>query len=282
MAATTTALMVTAGLTQDEAALEVMLDLPEKSLFLGMGGPQNCRVVNIPKGDDLTMPIVSGRAPGARSRTTNTTADLSFTALSGTAATFTKSYEYDAFELSFQARNDISDQKLGLLVQASLDQSKMGAGNNIDASILGQYSSATYSVGSAASDFSIAALAEAKQRLKVAHAPGRYICVMPATQDAAISQIDELTRFDIRGDGSTVVNGVGYRWQGIDIYTSSNCTSQHGIVASVDNLMLVMRMMPEIHEWVAENQGAYRWALHMDYAYGLGFADWIVNFDCVA
>ena len=63
---------------------------------------------------------------------------------------------------------------------------------------------------------------------------------------------------------------------------SSQCTAQHGIVADASALMLLMRTMPEVHEWRSEDYAADRWALHMDYAYGLSFNDWIVNFDCAA
>ncbi len=60
-------------------------------------------------------------------------------------------------------------------------------------------------MGGAGADFTIGALADGIEKLKVANAPEPYYAVLPSTQWAVLALTDELIRFDIRGEGNTIV-----------------------------------------------------------------------------
>ena len=278
----TAALFNTAGLSVAKYGLDILLDLPNLSVFMGQGQPSSLmKAYSVANGYTLHAPVMSGRSATARTAGTDDNNTITFSALSGTAVTFTPNFSYDAWAIDYQTMNKMTTQELAASLIAAREQSTLALKNVVDAAMLGLYSSATYDVGGAGADVTIGMLAEAKRRLEVANAPKPYYCVLPATQDDVLSQMDELNRVDIRGDNGTILNGDKYRWHGIDIYVTGNCPTAssitHGLMFSAQALKAVFRDLPTIKAWDQENQFSYQMAVYMDWAYAVSFADWIVD-----
>lgn len=280
---TTSALLNTAGLSGAQVGAEVLLDLPNKSVFMGQGGPALIKGYSVANGYTLSAPVIAGRSTTSRTRGTDDNNELTFSALSGTAVQFTKQSVYDAWQLDDMQYNDMRPEELRSLILGGTEQSVFALRNSVDAAVLGLYSSAAYSVGGGGVNFAIDALAEAKKRLKVGNAQGRIYAVLPATQDDKLSTCDELTRYDARGEGRTMVDGTdAYKWQGIEIFTSGNCPTSggvaHGLVFSEAGIRAVFRDLPKVSAWYQEERNSHRLKVVMDWAYANSFSDWIVDF----
>lgn len=273
-----TSLLGTAGHAPDQFGREIVMDMPNQSVMIPL-----VQAYQIEKGETLTAPLTSARSLTSITRGSGETNSISFTAISDTGKTFTKAAAYDAFELGYPTLNDIPADRLAAEVSALKQQSTWACANNVDAALLGLYSSASANVGGGGVDFSIDLLAEAIKALKSANAPGRLFAVLPNTQWDHLAQTDELVRFDVRGEGNTIVNGTGFRYHGVDIFTTGNVPTSggvaHGLVFSEYGIRLAMRDMATVKEWEEPaNLAGYRCLVYLDYAYFNSFTDWIVDF----
>lgn len=287
IAANTTSLLSTAGYAADQFGLDSLLDLPNNSVFMGSGqGFSLVSVSNIGPGASLYLPVMGARTVTARTRGTSDNSDITATAIGDSKKSFTKRFVQDAIVFDQMALNDLDPARLRLHIDDWGAQARMAMGNDVDNTFLSLYSSAANTVGSAAGDFTIDALAEAKKLLRAANAPGPYFAVLPATQDDHLALTDELNRFDIRGNGDTAVNGpvngIKYRWQGVDIYTTGNCPTAsnvaYGLVFSMQGIKAQFRNVPTIEEWREGKEMSTYLNMYMDYIYMNTFNDWIVAF----
>lgn len=278
---TTTALLNTAGLSPNQYGLEVLLDLPNRSVFMGQGAPRLINSYSIGQGSTLYAPVVNGRTARAITRGSEP-AQLTFDAIGGTAASFTKRFTYNALSVGYGSLNDMPPEHLAATLTAYQTQATRALANDVDSAILGLYSSASSNVGGTGAEFSIGALASAIELLEVANAPRPYYAVLPASQWAALAQTDELVRFDIRGEGNTIVNGTGFRYQGVDIFVTGNCPTSsgtaHGLVFSQEGIIMTVRDLPGVKDWDDPESACRRMAIFLDWAYANSFSDWIVDF----
>lgn len=285
MAFTTTSLLNTAGLSPNQYGLDVLLDLPNRSIFMGQGAPSLIQSYSIGEGSTLYAPLLAGRSATAITRGSEPSA-LTYTAISGTAASFTKRFTYDALQIGYGTLNDMPPANLAAFLNAYRFQAGRALANDVDTQILGLYASASSNVGGTGADFSIGALASAIELLEVANAPRPYYAVLPASQWSAIAQTDELVRFDIRGEGNTIVNGTGFRYQGVDIYVTGNCPTSagtaHGLVFSERGIIMTVRDLPGVKDWDDPDKASRCMALFLDWAYANSFSDWIVDFQTTA
>jgi hypothetical protein len=281
VAFSTTSLLNTAGLSPNQYGLDVLLDLPNRSIFLGQGAPRLIQSYSIAEGSTLYAPLLSGRSATAIVRGSEPAA-LTYTAISGTAVSFTKRFTYDALQIGYATLNDMPPANLAAFLNGYKNLATRALANDVDSQVLGLYSTATNNVGGAGASFTISALASAIKFLEVANAPRPYYAVLPATQWAALAQTDELVRFDIRGEGNTIVNGTGFRYQGVDIFVTGNVPTSagtaHGLVFSEAGIIATFRDLPGVKDWDEPNTASRKMALFLDWAYANSFADWIVDF----
>lgn len=280
---TTTALLNTAGLSPNQYGLDVLLDLPNRSVFMGQGAPRLISSYSIGQGSTLYAPVVSARTASAITRGSEP-ANLTYQAIAGTAATFTKRFTYNALSIGYGSLNDMPPEQLAATLRAYQFQATRALANDVDTQVLGLWSSAAAgnTVGGGAVDFTIGNLADAIKLLEVANAPRPYYAVLPATQWDHLATTDELVRFDIRGEGSTIVNGTGFRYHGCDIFVTGNCPTgggiAHGLVFSSEGVIMTVRDLPGVKDWDDPDTASRRLAIFLDWAYANSFSDWIVDF----
>lgn len=277
-----TSLLNTAGLSPDQYGLDVLLDLPNRSVFMGQGGPMLIKSYAIEKGNTLYAPTLGARSATAVTRGASETTAMTFTAISDSAVSFTKRFAYDAWEIGYPTLNDMPPAHLRATLLGLREQATMALKNDFDSQMLSLYSSAANTVGSSGVDFSVANLAEAIKLLEVANAPRPYAAVLPSTQWDHLAASDELIRFDIRGETSPIVTGTGFRYFDVNIYTTGNVPTAagaaHGLVFSRDGIIAAIRDFPVVKEWDEPEDFAMRMAIYVDFAYANSFSDWIVDF----
>jgi len=284
-----TSLLNTAGISPDQYGAEILLDLPNNSVMLGGNRPDpgvpGSPIVDayaIAAGSTLYAPKLGARSATSITRGSEPTS-LTYSQISDTAGSFTKSAAYDAWSIPYTVVNDVPAERLAAELGGIRRQSAMAMGNSIDSSLLGLYSSAANAVGSSGVEFTIDNLAAAIKYLEVANAPKPYYAVLPSTQWDHLARTDELTRFDIRGEGGTLVNGTGFRFQGVDIYTTGNVPTAsgaaHGLVFSRMGIRVAIRDNVMVREWEEPQAfAAMRGLVFLDFAYLNSFTDWIVDF----
>ncbi len=64
----TTSLLSTAGLSPDQYGLEILPDLPNRSVFMGQGGPALVDAYSIGMGSTLYAPVLGARTVTAVTR----------------------------------------------------------------------------------------------------------------------------------------------------------------------------------------------------------------------
>ena len=276
MATTTTSVLSTAGLSPNQYGTEVALDAANKSVMRPL-----VRTYNIAKGNTLYIPKVGTRSVTKRVRGTNDADNVTYAALSDTAVTFSKTFAVDALEISYESLNDMPAAHLAAWLNAEKSQMGSAVANQFDADTLGLYSVASDNVGDSSSNVSGAMLKEAIKALRVANAPGPYFIVLPETQWDHLADIDELTRFDVRGEGDTMQNRQAFKLHGVMIFTTGNVPTaagtSHGLAFSGEGIAAAMRDEIVIKEWDNPNNFTQRIAAYTDYAYANTFADWIVD-----
>lgn len=275
-----------AGIAPDQYGLEIVLDLPNKSVML-----PRVRSYEIPLGHALYIPVVGARSVTARARSTETsgtgTGDegsaITLNTLDDTKLTMTKRFVYDGFYMGFETLNDLPEANRNAWFRAEQDQITMALGNDMDTQLLNLYSSAANGVGSGGADASLGQINEAIKLLRIANAPAPYTIVYPETQWDHLADIDALTRFDIRGEGSTIVNGQGFRLHGTDIVTSANVAtsggSAFGLAFSGEGIRVALRDQATVEQWRDSNTFTERVAIYSDFAYVNTFTDWIVQIE---
>lgn len=284
-----TSVLGTAGLSPDQFGAEIVLDLPNKSVFMGQGGPALVNSYLIAQGETLSVPKIGARTLTAVTRGTNETAAITFNTISDTAATFTKRFAYDAWEVGYPTRNDMPPDRLASTLNGVKEQATMAIANDVDSQLLSLYASASSNVGGAGADFSIGALAEGIEKLKVANAPGPYYAVLPSTQWAVLAQTQELIQYSIRGVQSPIAQESGdiaFNYAGVKIFTTGNVPvatgTAHGLIFSAWGIRMAIRDMATVKEWEEPaNLAAVRMLVFEDFAYVNTFSDWIVDFQCV-
>jgi hypothetical protein len=273
---TTTALLSTAGLSPDQYGLQVAIDAANKSVMLPL-----IRRYMIPEGSTLYIPKVGTRSATARTRGTDDSEQITFTALDDSAVSFTKKWTYDALAKSWATINDMPPANLAAWLNAERVQMGAALANQLDADILGLHASATTSVGSNAVDVSLPLLVEAIKALRVANAPEPYFMVFDETQWDHLAQIDELTRFDVRGEGDTIVNRQAFRLHGVSIFTTNNVvaasSAANNIAFSGEAFAIAIRDMVKMVEWQDPDLFSTKLAAYSDYAYANTFADYFVR-----
>ncbi len=289
---TSAALLNTAGHVPDVWAAEIVQDLPNKSVMLGGGTGAGALMdaITVPKGAALNVPIMPSRSLSTRARTGTTTEGqtITFESLSQSSDSLVKRFSYNALALSYEALNDLSPERLAMTIEAHRAQMLWALGNDVDVQTLGLYSSATYSVGGALSDFAAADLAVAIRRLQVANAPPPYYCVLPATQWDHIAQDPDIVESQKRGD-SVIPTAAGlqdgFNYHGVRIFTTGNVPTSsnvaHGLVFSQAGIRFVMRDQVQVKEWDDPNVFSQKLAIFQEFAYMDTFADWIVDFKTI-
>ena len=282
---THTGLLRTAGHLPDTWGAEIALDLPNKSVMLPLA-----QSYSMAPGDTMNMPVMGARTVVQRDRGSGQEEGdtLTFGALSDSDVAFTKRAAYNAMALDYLAVNDLGPQRLAASVAAHQEQAVRALANDIDAQVLGLYSSATYNVGSGVGDFASADLAEAIRRLQVANAPPPYYAVLPATQWDHIASDSSIVQSQIRGDSvspSSAGLSDGFNYHGVRIFTTANVPTAtnvaHGLVFSSAGIRLIMRQSPTIKDWDDPQTMSLKTLIWQDFAYLNSFADWIVDFQTI-
>jgi len=281
----TTTILNGIGLSLNQVSADIMLDMPNNSVFLGQGGPALIDAAVIPAGATLSQRTLTARSATARTRGTDDGKAITFSALAGSKGSYTKRFAYDAFYLDYAARNDMSDAEYRQTIDAWIDAGKRALANDFDSQILALYSSAASSTGGAGIDVTTALLAEARKLLLVANAPrpNEYFAVLPATQDDKLAQIAELNNANVRGGGSApMVTNEQYSFHKMRIFTTGNVPTAtsiaHGMVGSPDGVKVAIRDMPTVKIWDDPDTLSWKHAIYMDWAYVNTFNDWIVDF----
>ena len=146
----------------------------------------------VAKGDSLFIPKVAARTLTARTRGTHDGDDITFSAISGTKATMTKRFSYDAFALGFEALNDMSNEQVGAQVLAEITQIEMALANDIDAQLLGLHASATAGTVTATGGIDASKIREGVKLLRLANAPLPYFFVVHENEWDSLAAIDIL------------------------------------------------------------------------------------------
>ena len=276
-----TGLLSTAGHLPDAWGAEIALDLPNKSVMMPL-----VEAYSMAPGDTMSLPKMGARTVTARVRGSGQDEGeaVVFSALSDTAATFTKRAAYDGMAYDYLAINDLGPERLAASVNAHKDQAVRAMANDLDTQLLSLYSSASTNVGGA-SDFAAADLAEAIRLLQVANAPTPYYCVLPATQWDHLAADSSIVQSQIRGDAVIpTAAGLtdGFNYHGVRIFTTGNVPTAssiaHGLVFSSAGIRLIMRSAPTIKDWDDPDTMSLKTLIWQDFAYTNSFSDWIVDF----
>ena len=271
-----TSVLNTAGIAPNQWGTEIARDLANKSVMLNL-----CEAYQVAPGNSLYIPTYPTRTANTITRGSSETAAISYTSVSNSAATFTKSASYDAIEIGYVTLNDLPPANLSAMLEAQKAAATDALVNTVDSAALGLYSTATYAVTE--TDITYAGLTEAIRRLRVANAPAPYYIVLPETQWDHLAEIDQLIRFDVRGQAGPVSTGQGFNMFGVNIFTTGNCPtsggSAFGLAFSSRGIRLAVRNMATVKEWDEPGNLAYRMAIWCDFAYANTYADWIVKIE---
>lgn len=274
---TYTSLLSTAGLSPNQYGLEVALDAANKAVMMPL-----VTMYPIPKGASLYIPKVGARSAAEITRGADETDAITYKNITDTAASFTKKFSYDALEMGYATLNDLPPAHLAATLNAVKAQMGSALANDVDSSLLGLYASASSNVGSSGDNVTYDLLIEAIRKLRVANAPGDYFIVLPETQWDHLAKIDELIRYEVRGEGSAITNGTMFKLFGVSIFCTNNVPTAagaaHGLAFSRGGIALAVRDMVTVKEWDEPNNFAYRLAVFSDYAYANTYTDYIVDF----
>jgi hypothetical protein len=279
-----TGILATAGHLPDTWGAEIALDLPNKSVMMPL-----VEAYSMAPGDTMSLPKMGARTVTARVRGAGNDEGeaVVFSALSDTAATFTKRAAYDGMAYDYLAINDLGPERLSASVNAHKDQAVRAMANDLDAQLLSLYSSASANVGGAG-DFAASDLAEAIRLLQVANAPTPYYAVLPATQWDHLAADSSIVQSQIRGDAVIPTSAGltdGFNYHGVRIFTTGNVPTAssvaHGLVFSSAGIRLIMRSAPTIKDWDDPDTMSLKTLIWQDFAYTNSFSDWIVDFQTV-
>lgn len=276
--------LVSIGSAPDQFGLDVWLSASNQAVML----PLVDRYV-IETGNDLFIPNVATRSATARARATDDTpsdgaegSSITYTRGSGTRIQFTKRFVYDAEQLPWETIIDLPPAHFSAWLNAEREQMAIGLANDIDATLLALYSSATHSVGTGAGDFDYQELAEGIKDIRTSNGRGNIFGVFPETQFDHLSLSDPLTKFmntgRPNGQAQTVFMGPGNS----SIVTTNNVQTAsgqaHALVFDGRGIAVAIRQTPTFK--VAEDLDTFsdKIAIYMDYIYAVRDAGFLCDY----
>ena len=275
---TTTTLLGTAKMAADQFGLQVAIEAVNRSVML----PLSRRYI-IPEGNALYIPKVGTRAVTALTRGTDDGVAWTYSALNDTGITMTKRATYDALAVDWLVMNDLTPDRAAAWLNAERSQMSAALANDFDTTLLGLHASiTTNTVGGAGVDVDYPLLISAIQKLRAANAPEPYFGVFDESQWDHLAAIDQLVRFDARGEGDTIVNRQAFKMFGVQIYTTNNVVTSGGTTAknmlfSGELFQVALRNLATVEDWRDQNTHANKLVVWQDIAYALSFE----NYGCI-
>lgn len=280
---TTSYLLNTAGISPVAYGTQVILDFPNKSVMSSL-----VNRYTVGKGYTLYAPVVGARSVTAHARDAGSDTgaegnDVTFSALSSSARSFTKRFTYDGIKADYTTYNDTPPENLRAWLLAERDQSTMAFANDFDSYTLGLYASATYNVGSASENVTDNLIREAISKLRVANAPKPYFIVLPETQWIHfVGLLNDASKY---GSAAVIQNANeqdGIPYYGARVFFTGNVPTSggaaHGLAFSAGGIMVAIREEMTIKEWDDPGTTSYKMLMYSDWAYAYSQADYIVDF----
>lgn len=268
-----TSLLNTAGIAPNQYGAEIVLDTLAQSIMLNL-----TESYAVPAGNTLYIPKMGTRSATALARGANEEEGVTFTAVSDTAASFTKRFVHDAISVGYATMNDLTPDRASMLATAYKAQASAALAHDIDSYILSLHASATTNeIGTAGvGHVTYDLLLEAVQAIRNTNAPGQRTIVLPEYEWTYLAKIDELIRFDVRGE-SPLSGRVGFRMFDVEIYTSGSCAAGHGLAFTKPAIKTLIRDLATVKEWDDPGAPAYKTLVYADYAYSLVMEDWAAD-----
>jgi len=260
----------------DVFGMDIAMEAANQSVMMPL-----CTPFNVGSGNNEVIPFVGTRSVTARTRGTDDGNAIVASALNDSSRNFSKRTVYDAIKWDYMVDNDMDPIRLNSWLDGEKQQSAEAHANDFDEQTLGLYASASSSVGGA-TDVTLPLLKEAIKKLRVANAKGQYNIVLPETQWDHLADIDELTRFDIRGEGDTITNKQAFRLHGVNIWTTNNVPTSggvaHGLAFASSGIVYRLKTFLGVDDWNEKKDMAFYINTWADYRYAYTFANQLVDF----